>query len=157
MTRAEILMTAPMFPNVIEGLEKTFAVHRLWEAPNPDALLDEFGSQIRGIATSTLYGRVDDTLFARLPALEIVASFGVGYDNVDAQAAARRNIVVTNTPGVLDDEVADLTIGLLLATLRQIPQADRFLREGHWPDGPFPLSPTLRGRCVGILGLGNIG
>jgi lactate dehydrogenase-like 2-hydroxyacid dehydrogenase len=69
----------------------------------------------------------------------------------------RRGIVVTNTPGVLNEEVADLAIGLLLATIRRLPQAERFLREGHWPEGPFPLSPTLRARRVGILGLGGIG
>jgi lactate dehydrogenase-like 2-hydroxyacid dehydrogenase len=153
----DILMTAPMLPPVIAALDAEFVLHRLWEQADPDAHLRTIGPRIRGLATSTLGGRVDEALLARLPALEIVASFGVGYDNVDAIAAAARGIVVTNTPGVLDDEVADLTIGLLLATLRQIPQADRFLREGRWLAGNFPLSPTLRGRRVGILGLGNIG
>lgn len=153
----EILMTAPMHPAVMAGLEPRFTVHRLWEQADPDAFLAAQGPAIRGVATSTLYGRVDDTLFARLPALEVVSSFGVGYDNVDAQAAAARRVVVTNTPGVLDAEVADFTIGLLLATIRQMPQAERFLREGRWPAGPFPLSPTLRERRVGILGLGGIG
>jgi lactate dehydrogenase-like 2-hydroxyacid dehydrogenase len=157
MTRPDILMTAPMPPSVIAALEADFGLHRLWEQRDPGAFLRAIGPRIRGLATSTLGGRVDDALLARLPALEIVASFGVGYDNVDAVAAATRGIVVTNTPGVLDDEVADLTIGLLLATLRQIPQADRFLREGRWLAGNFPLSPTLRGRRIGILGLGNIG
>jgi lactate dehydrogenase-like 2-hydroxyacid dehydrogenase len=157
MNRPDILMTAPMLPSVIAALEADFVLHRLWEQGDPGAYLHAIGPRIRGLATSTLGGRVNDALLARLPALEIVASFGVGYDNVDAAAAAARGIVVTNTPGVLDDEVADLTIGLLLATLRQIPQADRFLREGRWLAGNFPLSPTLRGRRIGILGLGNIG
>jgi lactate dehydrogenase-like 2-hydroxyacid dehydrogenase len=89
--------------------------------------------------------------------VEIISSFGVGYDNVDAVEAAKRGIIVTNTPGVLDDEVADLTIGLLLATLRKIPQADRYLRAGQWLKAPFPLSATLRERKVGIVGLGRIG
>ncbi|WP_245968173.1 2-hydroxyacid dehydrogenase [Hephaestia caeni] len=150
-------MTAPMHPAAAARLDQRFALHRLWEQDDPEAFLRSHGAVIRGIATSTLYGRVDDTLFARLPALEIVASFGVGYDNVDAEVAATRGIVVTNTPGVLDEEVADFTIGLLLATIRRLPQAERFLREGRWPHGPFPLSPTLRGRRVGILGLGGIG
>jgi lactate dehydrogenase-like 2-hydroxyacid dehydrogenase len=96
-------------------------------------------------------------LFDKLPNLEILASFGVGYDHVDAAEAARRNIIVTNTPDVLNDEVADLTLGLLLATIRQLPQADRFLRDGKWLKGNFPLSPTLRGRKIGIVGLGRIG
>jgi lactate dehydrogenase-like 2-hydroxyacid dehydrogenase len=157
MDRIDILMTAPMLPSVVAALDAAFTLHRLWEAPDPDAFLAEFGPRIRGVATSTLYGRVDARLLDRLPALEIVASFGVGYDNVDAAYAASRGIIVTNTPGVLDDEVADLTIGLLLATLRRIPQADRYLRDGRWPAANFPLSPTLRGRTIGIVGLGAIG
>jgi lactate dehydrogenase-like 2-hydroxyacid dehydrogenase len=143
--------------SVIAALEKRFILHRLWEQADPDAFLAETGPAVRGMAASTLAGGIDVTWFDRLPALEIVASFGVGYDKVDATTAATRGIVVTNTPGVLDEEVADLAVGLLLATLRRIPQADRFVREGHWPAGPFPLSPTLRGRQVGILGLGAIG
>jgi lactate dehydrogenase-like 2-hydroxyacid dehydrogenase len=157
MTKREILMTAPMHPTVVQALADQFTLHRLWEHPEPQAFLSAKGPDIRGLATSSLYGRVSDELLDRLPALEIISSFGVGYDHVDVAAAGRRGVVVTHTPGVLDEEVADLTIGLLLATLRQIPQADRFLRDGRWLDGAFPLSPTLRGRRVGILGLGAIG
>lgn len=153
----EILMLAPMLANVTRALDERFVLHRLWEQPNPDAFLTTVGPHIRAVAASTLAGPIGEALFDRLPALEIVANFGVGYDNVDAVAAAERGIVVTNTPGVLDEEVADLTVGLLLATLRRIPQADRYVRDGRWPTGPFPLSPTLRGRRVGILGLGAIG
>lgn len=157
MNKAEILLTAPMLPSVIDSLDAAFTLHRLWEESDPDRFLETAGPRIRGVATSTLFGRVDATLLDRLPNLDIIASFGVGYDNVDVLAAAERGIVVTNTPGVLDDEVADLTIGLLIATLRQIPQAERFLRAGHWLEKAFPLSPTLRGRRVGMVGMGNIG
>jgi len=157
MTAPAILITAPMEPSVEAGLGPHFCLHRLWEQADPDAFLAVHGPAIRGLATSTLHGRTDEGLFARLPALEIVASFGVGYDNVDVAAAAARGILVTNTPGVLDEEVADLAVALLLATIRRLPQAERFLREGHWRSGPFPLSPSLRGRSVGILGLGGIG
>ncbi len=157
MIRTQILMPAPMPASVIAALDERFVLHRVWEQPDPDAFLAEVGPAVRGMAASTLAGDIDATWFDRLPALEIVASFGVGYDKVDALTAATRGIVVTNTPGVLDEEVADLAVGLLLATLRHIPQADRFVREGLWPAGPFPLSPTLRGRRVGILGLGAIG
>jgi lactate dehydrogenase-like 2-hydroxyacid dehydrogenase len=157
MSEAEVLMTAPMLPSVVEALDGAFVLHRLWEHSDPGELLRAVGPTIRGIATSALFGRVDSRLLDQLPALEIVASFGVGYDNVDVAAAAERGVVVTNTPGVLDDEVADLTVGLLIATLRQIPQADRYVREGRWIDAPFPLSPTLRGRRIGMVGLGNIG
>jgi lactate dehydrogenase-like 2-hydroxyacid dehydrogenase len=157
MSRTDILMTAPMMPIVIETLDKAVTLHRLWEQTDKEAFLKEFGPRIRGVATSTLFGRVDAGLLDRLPNVEIVSSFGVGYDNVDAVEAAKRNIVVTNTPGVLDDEVADLTLGLLLATLRKIPQADRYLRDGKWLKASFPLSATLRERKVGIVGLGRIG
>ncbi|MGI4877198.1 MAG: 2-hydroxyacid dehydrogenase [Janthinobacterium lividum] len=153
----EILMTAPMHPVVAEVLETRFTLHRLWDQADRAAFLDKVGPRIRGVSTSTLFGRVGAELFDHLPNLEVVASFGVGYDNVDVGAAAARGIVVTNTPGVLDDEVADLTVGLLLATLRQIPQADRYLRDGRWLERAFPLSATLRGRRIGILGLGRIG
>ncbi|CAN5382846.1 2-hydroxyacid dehydrogenase [soil metagenome] len=155
--RPDILIGAPMPPAVVAALEEAFTVHKLWEAADKDVFFADVGTRVRGLAANTLAGRIDGALMDRLPALEIVASFGVGYDNVDAAAAAERGVVVTNTPGVLDDEVADLAIGLLLATLRQIPQADRFVRAGHWPQGPFPLSATLRGRRIGILGLGAIG
>jgi lactate dehydrogenase-like 2-hydroxyacid dehydrogenase len=133
-------------------LEAGFTVHRLWQGVTAEAL-----ARVRALAASTLAGPIGEELFARLPALEIVANFGVGYDNIDMAAAVARGLVVTNTAGVLDEEVADLTLGLLLATLRRIPAAERFLRDGHWRDGGFALSPSLRGRRVGIVGLGGIG
>ncbi|AWM88392.1 2-hydroxyacid dehydrogenase [Microvirga sp. 17 mud 1-3] len=157
MTRTDILMTGRMLPSVVEALNERFTLHRMWEAPDRDAFLREIGPRIRGIATSTMTGRADAAFLEYFPKLEIIASFGVGYDNVDAHEAARRGILVTNTPDVLNDEVADLTIGLLIATLRRIPQADRYLRDGKWLEAPFPLSPSLRSRKVGIVGLGRIG
>jgi lactate dehydrogenase-like 2-hydroxyacid dehydrogenase len=157
MTKTEILMTGPMMPTVRAALDEAFVLHRLWEQADRDAYLREVGPRIRGIATSTMIGRADAAFFSHMPSLEIIASFGVGYDNVDVAEAANRGIVVTNTPDVLNDEVADLTIGLLLATVRRIPQADRYLRAGQWLKAPFPLSPTLRERKVGIVGLGRIG
>ncbi|WP_371347498.1 2-hydroxyacid dehydrogenase [Ancylobacter sp. IITR112] len=160
-SRPDLLQTGPMMGMIEAQLNEHFTVHRL-DAPDAEAMLAEFGPRIRAVATgvgSTGGGarRVTDALMARLPALEIVANFGVGYDSVDAAAAGRRGVVVTNTPGVLDDEVADLTIGLLLATIRQIPQAERHLREGKWLAGGFPLSATLRDRTIGIVGMGRIG
>ncbi|WP_375455956.1 2-hydroxyacid dehydrogenase [uncultured Methylobacterium sp.] len=149
-------MLKPMLASVAEALAPAFAVHRLDAAPDRDAFLTEVGPRIRGLAVNA-QARVDDALMDRLPNLEIVANFGVGYDTIDAAEAGRRGIVVTNTPDVLTDEVADLAVGLLLATVRQIPQADRYLRAGRWPRQPFPLTASLRGRRVGILGLGRIG
>lgn len=112
---------------------------------------------VRGIAVAM--SPVSAELMAAFPGLEVVANFGVGYDNIDITAAVARGIVVTHTPDVLDDEVADTAIALLINTLRQLPRAERWLRDGKWErDGAFPLSPlSLRARHVGILGLGRIG
>jgi lactate dehydrogenase-like 2-hydroxyacid dehydrogenase len=94
----------------------------------------------------------------RFPNLEIVASFGVGYDHMDAKWAGAHGVVLTNTPGVLTEEVADTALGLLLCTVRELPQAERYLRAGKWPTGDYPLTKaTLRDRTVGLVGIGAIG
>jgi lactate dehydrogenase-like 2-hydroxyacid dehydrogenase len=142
-------------PDVERQLDGTFQVHRATGA-NVDEVLARHGAAIRAIATRGR-DRLDSAAFARLPALEIVANFGVGYDSIEVAAAARRGIVVTNTPGVLEDEVADFGVALLLATVRRLPQADRFVREGRWLRGNFPLGATLRDRTVGLVGMGRIG
>ncbi len=157
MTTPALLITAPTHPSVLAALEGRFPLHRLWQQEDADAFLAAHGAEIAGVVTNSLYGTTGEQLFERLPNLRIVASFGVGYDHIDIAAAKARGITVTNTPGVLDEEVADLALGLLLATIRRIPQADRFVREGRWPQGHFPPSATLRGRRIGILGLGGIG
>jgi lactate dehydrogenase-like 2-hydroxyacid dehydrogenase len=156
MDRPEILQIAPMMPVVVDQITKSFTVHRFWEANDQDAWLAEHGHRIRGVAAGG-HTPVDESLMGRLPALEIVSSFGVGYDQVDARWAGEHGIVVTNTPDVLTEEVADLTIGLVISTVRRIPAAERHLREGKWPSGTFPLTASLRDRKVGILGLGRIG
>ena len=115
-------------------------------------------SAIRGMARGGGHAVVDRALIDRLPGLEIIANFGVGYDGVDLERAAERGIVVTNTPDVLTEEVADIALGLLLMTVRELPAAERYLRAGKWAsDGPYPLTGTLRDRRVGIVGLGRIG
>src|SRR5215212_242190 len=158
MSKTDVLMTAPMLPLVVQRAEEMFRLHRLWEAADRDAFLRDVGPQIRGVATSTGHGMTNAALLDRLPNLEIVASFGVGYDNVDVAYAAKRGLIVTNTPDVLNDEVADFTLGLLLATVRQLPQAERYLRAGNWPKhGDYQLTPSLRDRTVGIVGMGRIG
>ncbi|QJP16600.1 2-hydroxyacid dehydrogenase [Starkeya sp. ORNL1] len=159
--RIELLQTGPMMPMIEAQLANRFLVHRL-DADDAEAVLNEAGPRIRAVATgvgATGNGkyRVTRELLARLPKAEIVANFGVGYDAVDVVAAAERSIVVTNTPGVLDDDVADLTVALLLATIRQLPQAERHLRAGKWLQGGFPLTATLRDRTIGIIGMGRIG
>jgi lactate dehydrogenase-like 2-hydroxyacid dehydrogenase len=122
-----------------------------------DEIIAAHSARVRGILTR---GRSPTTaaLIARLPALELIANFGVGYDSIDLAAAAAAGVIVTNTPDVLNDEMGDFTIGLLLATIRQLPQAECFLRDGRWVQGEAPpLTASLRGRHVGIAGLGRIG
>ncbi|MFG1360074.1 2-hydroxyacid dehydrogenase [Xanthobacter pseudotagetidis] len=149
--RPALVLTGPVMENVVERqLAARFNLIPL------DQLDAARAPAVRAIATKGKV-KVDDALLARLPKVEIVANFGVGYDTVDAAAAAARGVVVTNTPDVLNEEVADLTLGLLLATVREIPQADRFVRAGGWARSAFPLGPTLRGRTVGLIGMGRIG
>lgn len=158
MSKPHILMPTPMMDLIIEQLDQAFTLHKLWEASDPDAEIAALAEQIEGIATG---GKrpIDGALMSQLPNLKIVANFGVGYDTVDAAWAGQHGIYVTNTPDVLTEEVADTTLGLLLMTVRQLSESERYLRAGRWvKEGPFPLTrQTLRERKVGILGLGRIG
>ncbi|WP_432883419.1 2-hydroxyacid dehydrogenase [Kribbella sp. CA-245084] len=152
-----VLMPGPMHQAVAEGLADHCELIRLWEESDPDAVLAARRDEIVAVATGGT--TIDGAFLDDLPAVRLVASFGVGYDRIDATAAASRGVVVTNTPGVLDDEVADTALGLLLMTVRELGRAEQYLREGKWAAGrPYPLAPaTLHGRRMGILGLGRIG
>ena len=156
MKNVEVLMLSPMMSLIMDGIDRAFTLRKAWEAPDREAFLEELGPRVRGMAPGS-HVKVDGALMDRLPRLEIIANFGVGYDTIDAEAAGARGIIVTNTPDVLTEEVADLAVGLLLATVRQLPQVDRYLRAGKWLEKPYPLTATLRERKVGILGLGRIG
>jgi lactate dehydrogenase-like 2-hydroxyacid dehydrogenase len=115
-------------------------------------------AHVGAMAVSAPVRPIDEALLARLPKLALISSFGVGYDHIDANAAAKRGVVVTHTPDVLNEEVADTAIGLLLCTVRELPQAERYVRAGKWPTGNYPLSrATLRNRTVGMVGMGRIG
>jgi lactate dehydrogenase-like 2-hydroxyacid dehydrogenase len=138
-------------------LAKRFAITHHFNQPVPDALGAELKARIRGIATEANRG-ADRALIEALPRLEVISLFGVGTDSVDLAAARERNIPVTNTPGILTDEVADLAIGLMLASARQIVFADRYVRDGSWGSkGPIPLGRSVGGKTMGVLGLGGIG
>ncbi len=152
----EILSVSNMYAPSLERLEREFTVHRLWAAPDRDKLLAEVAPRIRGVQTSGFTGLSAQVIDA-LPKLEIVASFGVGVDAVDFDATRRRGIVVTNTPDVLNDCVADLALGLMIAAARRIPQGDAFTRAGKWLQGNMPLAMRVTGARLGILGLGRIG
>jgi lactate dehydrogenase-like 2-hydroxyacid dehydrogenase len=154
--KPEILQLVPMLPQVEAALAEAYTVHRLWEATDPQALLAANGSAVRAVATDGHHGVPPEVLSA-LPALEIAASYGVGYDGIDVAACKARGIRVTNTPDVLSDAVAELAIGLMIALCRRIPQADAHVRAGKWPSGNFALTGELTGAHLGILGLGRIG
>jgi lactate dehydrogenase-like 2-hydroxyacid dehydrogenase len=160
MAKSALLMTGEMMPLIMQGCDARFEVHRYWEAADRDALLKRVGPQIEAICTGTFTGvKTDEAMMAACPNLKIVANFGVGYDSVDVAAAARRGVIVTNTPEVLTEEVADTALGLLLGTARELGRAEKWLRDGRWAaDGDYRLTPaSLRDRSVGIAGLGRIG
>jgi lactate dehydrogenase-like 2-hydroxyacid dehydrogenase len=157
MASFEVLMPIPGMPEIAERLERRVTLHKLWEAADREATLAAIAPNVRAVVSTWATARVDAELMRRLPKLEIVVSFGVGYDNVDAAWAGQHGIVVTHTPGVLDEDVADLAIALTLAATRRLPQAERHLRAGLWPGGAFPLTASLHGRVMGVLGLGRIG
>ena len=156
MSKPTVLAPARMPALVIEQLASRYEVVELAAAQNPDKVLSECANRVRAVVTQGT--AIDRAFMQALPNLQIVANFGVGYDKVDAVSAAELGIIVTNTPDVLNEEVADTTLGLLLMTVRQLPQADQHVRKGLWREQSFPLTPSsLQGRTVGIVGMGRIG
>ena len=138
-------------------LEETYTLHRHDLAKDPDALVRDVGSRIRAVATTGGKGIKRD-LIEKLPNLKLVASSGVGYDSIDIAACTERGIVVTNTPDVLTDDVADIGLALILATQRGLVRGDRWVREGRWKrEGMMPLTTAISGKRLGIVGLGRIG
>jgi lactate dehydrogenase-like 2-hydroxyacid dehydrogenase len=155
--KPDVLVLGPPKAVVLDGLVPAFTVHRLPEK-DPQAYLAAIAPKLRAIAITSVTDRVDADLMARLPQLAIVSTFGVGYDHIDAAWAGQHGIVVTNTPDVLTEEVADTAIGLLLCTAREFVEAERFVRAGKWRERGYPLSKaTLRNRTVGMVGMGRIG
>jgi hydroxypyruvate reductase len=155
MTKPEVLVVAKLPPFLMQALHDSFVVHDRIHDTDPAAFA-RVAARIRGVAAGG-ESKVPRTLIEALPALEIISVMGVGYDGIDVRAALERGIPVTHTPGVLNDDVADLAIGLMLSVARRIPQADRFVREGRWPDGPMPLARKMSASRLGIVGLGRIG
>lgn len=155
--KIDLLIYGPRKPVVDNGFSERFVRHNVESKDDLDGLSPDVAARIRGIAVTGLRP-TDATVLSRFPKLEIVSSFGVGYDHVDSAHARERDIVVTNTPDVLTEEVADTTIGLLTATLREFVKADRYLRSGLWTTQDYPLSVgSLRDRKVGMVGMGRIG
>jgi lactate dehydrogenase-like 2-hydroxyacid dehydrogenase len=157
MTLPDLISFGPLPPRAEAALAAAFTVHKAYSPADPGTVIDLVGARCRFAMAGGAAGPLDAARFAKLPKLEIVANYGVGYDAVDVATCAARGIMVTNTPGVLDDEVADTTIALLLATIRRVPQLDRFLRSGAWAKTRAPWTATLVGKRVGIVGMGRIG
>jgi lactate dehydrogenase-like 2-hydroxyacid dehydrogenase len=153
--RIAILVPGTLNEHAAKRIEKTFEMIRM-ETADPARIMPELAQKVRGIAA---FGGIGADFIDKLPKLEIIASFGVGYDSVDAAHAGKQSVMVTNTPDVLTEEVADTALGLLINTVREFPRAENYLREGRWvKEGPYRLTPaTLRGRKAGIFGMGRIG
>jgi len=156
MTKPEILMMGHYPAWDLEDLESNYKVHKLWEATDRAAFLSEVGGNVRAIATRGEIGASAELMKA-LPGLEIVSCYGVGTDAIDLSHAKATGIRVTNTPNVLTADVADIGVGLLLAVARQIPQADRYVRDEHWRNANMHLVTRVHGKKVGIVGMGRIG
>jgi lactate dehydrogenase-like 2-hydroxyacid dehydrogenase len=154
--RPEILQVAAIYGPSQARLEADYTVHRLWQAPDRDAFVRDVAPRVEVLVTTGGAG-AQRALIERLPRLGLIACFGVGVDAIDLAAARERGVAVTNTPDVLTDDVADLAIGLMLAALRGIATADRYVRAGLWLRANMPLQTRMSGKRLGIVGMGRIG
>ena len=154
--KPRILQHGRLMASLEAGLAEHFDVHPLWREADPTKFLAAHGGEFAGLATSARFG-ADRALMEALPALRVIANFGVGVDTIDLPAARERRVAVSNTPDVLTDCVADLAFGLLIDVARRLSAADRFVRRGDWLKGQFPLATRVSGKKLGIVGLGRIG
>ena len=159
MKNSQVLMTGPMMPLIIDRLDRSLTLHRLWDMDDPQGFIRDRGAEIGGIATGAFLAPVTGEFLSQFPNLKMISNFGVGYDTVDAVWAGENGVIVTNTPDVLTEETADTAFGLMLMTVREFSQSERYLRAGRWEkEGAYPLSRgSLRNRTLGIAGLGRIG
>ncbi len=156
--KPDVLLVGARKPVMMQGFDGKVTLHHWLEQKDKDGFLKAHGGKIRAIAIAYTANKVDGAFMSQFPKLEQISSFGVGYDHIDAKWAGEHGIIVTNTPDVLNEEVADTALGLLLCTVREFPQADRYLRAGKWPSAHYPLTKaTLRNRTVGMVGMGRIG
>ncbi|MDP9836300.1 lactate dehydrogenase-like 2-hydroxyacid dehydrogenase [Neorhizobium huautlense] len=157
MTKPEILLVGPYPEWDLVELEAQYAVRKLYEADDREAFLKLHGPNIRAVATRGELGAAAG-LIVKLPKLEVISVYGVGYDAVDLQACRERGIRVTNTPDVLTNDVADLGVAMMLVQSRGMIGAETWVRDGSWEaKGLYPLKRRVWGRKAGVLGLGRIG
>jgi lactate dehydrogenase-like 2-hydroxyacid dehydrogenase len=154
--KQDVVIVTPVYAPTMQTLEMLFTMHRLWEAKDRTSFYAPLAGKVRAIVSSGHAG-ADAAMMDALPKTEIITCFGVGYDAIDVVAAKARKIAVTNTPDVLTDDVADLAIGLLIDVARRISRGDRFVRAGGWLKGGLEFGTALKGKKMGIVGLGRIG
>ena len=148
----EIMQVSPLPPFMMNALQEAdYIVHDHTHIKDPGALV-----KVTALV-GTRAALADKKLLSMLPNVKLIAICGVGYDGVDVVTAKEKGIVVTHTPGVLTDDVADLALGLVLSIGRRIPQADRFVRNGDWVNDTFPMTRKVSGARLGVVGMGRIG
>lgn len=152
-----VLAIQPLLEKEMKQLESGYNVIRLWDANDPVAVIERHRHDVQAILSTYNSSGVSERLMSALPNLEVIAQFGVGYDNIDLKAAHTRGIAVTNTPDVLTDDTADVALFLMLNVARRAVEADMFVRVGRWKSGAMPLSTSISEKTVGVVGLGNIG
>lgn len=155
-SKQAVLIIAPVMDYLTDKLEQTFTVHKLFQVTDHAEFFAKQGQNIKGIVTRGDIG-VSNEVLALLPEVQIISIFGVGTDAVDLATTHERNIIVTTTPGVLTDDVADTALGLIIATSRRLCLADKFLRAGQWPHSTLPVSSKVTGKRLGVFGMGQIG
>ena len=160
MSKPAILSTGPMMSLMVDRLEDAFEVHWLHKIADVSTFLTQQGPRIEGVCTGAHTGvKTNAAMMDRMPNLKVIGNYGVGYDSIDVPEAKKRGVIITNTPDVLTEEVADTTIGLLLMTIRELSKAEAWMRAGQWAatGADYPFTPSLRDRTVGLIGYGRIG
>ncbi|HUH05729.1 MAG TPA: 2-hydroxyacid dehydrogenase [Kofleriaceae bacterium] len=154
--KPDVLVVELLYPQTLAALDAAYVTHKVWLAPDRNALIDSVAERIEAAATSTDFG-MDAPTMDKLPALKLISHFGVGVDAIDVEAARKRGIAITNTPGVLDEDVADIALLLLLSVVRKVFAGDRYARDGSWLKGEMTLTDSVQEKTLGIIGLGRIG
>lgn len=155
-SKTPLLIANEFHSETVARLDDLFKTYKLWQLPEAGQreLLEQIKTDCKAVATASWQ---TNPLIYQLPDLEIISCFGVGVDGIDFNTTRPRKISVTNTPTVLNDAVADIAMALILATQRDLINADQHVRSGHWAEGAFPLGRSLAGQTLGIVGLGSIG
>jgi lactate dehydrogenase-like 2-hydroxyacid dehydrogenase len=156
VNKPEILVTRQIYVPALEALEREYAVHKVWDAPDRYEFIRTVGPRVRAVVTT-----VPDGVSARemeaMPQLGLIACFGRSLAKTDLAAAKRRGIAVVNVPDSVSVPVADIALGLIITVMRRMAEAERYVRAGKWPQNPFPPGRGLTGKVCGIVGLGEIG